>query len=121
MSAARFTCYAWAGVPASSWMFPLTSSPLDCGRVFVLTEIAGGGVHVLVATTGQVHEDQPVLPSSAPTSRALASAWALSIAGMMPSVDASSRNACIAASSVTGRYSPRPMSCKYACSGPMPG
>ena len=27
----------------------------------------------------------------------------------------------IAAASVTGRYSPRPVSCKCACSGPTPG
>src|SRR5579859_819688 len=62
----------------------------------------------------------PSGPSSVPTSRAPASAWALSIAGMMPSDDASSPKARIAAASVTGRYSPRPVSWRYACSGPTP-
>lgn len=60
-------------------------------------------------------------PSSRPSSSAPASAWALSMAGMIPSVRDSSRSACIAASSVTGRYSARPVSFSQACSGPTPG
>ena len=52
---------------------------------------------------------------------AWATAWADSIAGMMPSVRARYSKACTASSSVTGTYSARPISWRYACSGPIPG
>ncbi len=51
-------------------------------------------------------------PSSRATCCAPASAWALSIAGMMPSVRVSSAIASIASASVTGRYDARPVSCR---------
>lgn len=50
-----------------------------------------------------------------------ATAWADSKAGMMPSVRDSSWRASSASASVTGKYSARPMSLRYACSGPIPG
>lgn len=43
-----------------------------------------------------------------------------SMAGMMPSVRARYSKALTASSSVTGTYSARPMSWRWACSGPMP-
>ena len=43
------------------------------------------------------------------------------MAGMIPSVRARYSKALTASSSVTGTYSARPMSWRWACSGPMPG
>ena len=70
-------------------------------------EVGAGGVHVLVAAAGQVDHDDRLAaqlrgerrdrPAAAP-----ASACALSIAGMIPSVRQSSWNAAIASASVTG-------------------
>ena len=57
-------------------------------------------------------------PSSSP---ARARACAGSSAGMIPSVSASLLNATRASSSVAARYSTRPVSRRYACSGPTPG
>ncbi len=48
--------------------------------------------------------------------RAPASAWADSIAGMMPSVLLSRRRACMASSSVAGMYSARPIALSHECS-----
>ena len=48
-------------------------------------------------------------------------ACADSMAGMMPSVRASSANASIASASVTGSYVARPVAARCACSGPTPG
>ena len=53
--------------------------------------------------------------------RVPATACADSIAGMMPSVRASSENASIASASVTGSYDARPVAARWACSGPTPG
>src|SRR6202034_4601326 len=61
------------------------------------------------------------LPISTPSLSAPATACADSIAGMMPSVRHSRRNASIASVSVIGRYSARPLSRSHACSGPTPG
>ena len=52
---------------------------------------------------------------------AWATAWADSMAGMMPSMRLVYSKAFTASSSVTGTYSARPMSWSQACSGPMPG
>src|SRR5690606_6199362 len=60
-------------------------------------------------------------PSSSASMTAPASAWADSMAGMMPSVLQSRSNAAIAWASVAGRYSARPVSARWACSGPTPG
>ncbi len=60
-------------------------------------------------------------PSSGPSFSAPATAWADSIAGMMPSVRLSSDSASIASVSVIGLYCARPMSFSNACSGPTPG
>ena len=60
-------------------------------------------------------------PSSRPRSIAPASACADSIAGMIPSVRHSSRNASMAWVSVIGRYSARWMLARNECSGPTPG
>src|SRR5204863_7109521 len=53
--------------------------------------------------------------------RAPASACALSMAGMIPSVRHSRWKAVIASASVTGWYSARPTSDSQECSGPTPG
>ena len=50
-----------------------------------------------------------------------ATACADSMAGMIPSVRASSAIASIASVSVTARYVARPVSARWACSGPTPG
>src|SRR5690606_24360312 len=64
---------------------------------------------------------RPSGPSSRPRRSAPARAWEDSTAGMMPSVFDSSWKASIASASVTARYSARPMSLRYECSGPTPG
>ena len=52
---------------------------------------------------------------------AYAMACALSIAGIMPSVLDKNSKASTASSSVIATYSARPVSYRYACSGPTPG
>ena len=75
-------------------------------------EVARRGLDVLVAAAGQVDQDDRLRASSRPSCCAPASAWADSIAGMMPSVRHSSRRRPSPAASVIGRYSARPMSCR---------
>ena len=55
------------------------------------------------------------------TRSAPATAWADSMAGMIPSVRLSRASASIASASVTGRYVARPVWARWACCGPTPG
>ena len=60
-------------------------------------------------------------PMAGASFTAWATAWADSMAGMIPSVRLKYSKAPTASSSVTGTYSARPVSWSMACSGPMPG
>ena len=66
--------------------------------------------HVLVARPDRFTTITAFSPSSVPSWSAPATAWADSIAGMIPSVRHNRRKASIASLSVTGGYSARPMS-----------
>ena len=70
------------------------------------------GAHVLVAAAGEVDQDRRARAAPSRARSAPATACADSIAGMMPSVRASSANASIASASVTGRYVARPVSAR---------
>ena len=59
--------------------------------------------------------------SERPSRSAPASPCADSMAGRIPSVWVSSRNASIASASVTGSYVARPVAASHECSGPTPG
>lgn len=60
-------------------------------------------------------------PMEGASFRAQATAWADSMAGIMPSMRLMYAKASTASPSVTLTYSARPVSWSQACSGPMPG